>query len=192
MSTVPPVLRPRRIGFDFGDTIAQARNQSEGSSKLRMSKDPDYLNRPAIPGAFESIKKLVELFGPENTFIVSRCSEAGEEKILAWLHRHSFFTATGFLGGHICFCRERHEKGPICAELGITHFVDDRLEVLCAMETVDHRYRLSSEPPDIEIPHLPSPGFIHYNPTTGNKMPILGAKSWPELLSYLEDFLTGC
>lgn len=28
------------------------------------------------------------------------------------------------------FCRERPQKAPICAELGITHFIDDRADVL--------------------------------------------------------------
>jgi hypothetical protein len=30
----------------------------------------------------------------------------------------------------VLFCRQRHEKAAICRELGLTHFIDDRLEVL--------------------------------------------------------------
>ena len=179
-------IRPYKIGFDFGDTIAAADNQI--GQRLRMSDDPNFLNRPAVPNAFESIKKLVELFGPDNAFIVSRCSEAGEKKIMAWLYYHSFWEQTGMKRENIRFCRERNQKGAICAERGITHFVDDRLECLVGMDTVPHRCRLSNEPPDKEIPYFEAPTFGHYKPQSGNTMPILAGKSWPEVHDYIVRF----
>ena len=39
------------------------------------------------------------------------------------------------------FCRQRPEKRDICQELNITHFVDDRPDVLASLKgTVPHRY----------------------------------------------------
>lgn len=164
------------FGTDFGDVITAAHNQ--GAEKIPMSKDPNYLNRPAIPGAFESIKRLVELFGPDNAYIVSRCSKEGEQKIMSWLYYKSFWEQTGMLRTNVRFCRERREKGPICAELGITHFVDDRFECLVGMNTVPHRYRLSSEPPDIDIPNLGSlEGATLYRKAEGDGI-ILSHPEW--------------
>jgi hypothetical protein len=38
------------------------------------------------------------------------------------------------------FCRARADKAPICKSLGVTHFVDDRLEVLGYLSSVPVRY----------------------------------------------------
>lgn len=170
------------FGTDFGDVIAAAHNQ--GAEKIPMSKDPNYLNRPAIPGAFESIKRLVELFGPDNAYIVSRCSKEGEQKIMSWLYYKSFWELTGMKRENIRFCRNRHEKGPICAELGITHFVDDRLECLVAMETVKFRSRLSSEPADVSMASLPAEnGGKLYSPhSSKNHHMIFEHPHWSEIV----------
>ncbi|MEK9131595.1 MAG: hypothetical protein AAB447_01650 [Patescibacteria group bacterium] len=173
MNTCKPII----LGIDFGDTIAIARNQNEGDTRaLRMSEDPDFLNRQALPGAFISINQLVTLLGPRNLFIVSRCSIPGEEKIMAWLEHHKFWEQTGMKRENIRFCRERNQKGTICAELGITHFVDDRFECLVAMKTVTRKYRLSGKLPDIAVQRVythsvPNRGAVvvykaEYNPAT--------------------------
>jgi hypothetical protein len=53
---------------------------------------------------------------------------------------HAFFGRTGIAEGNVHFVRERHEKAPICRELGVTHVVDDRVDVLRHLESVPHRY----------------------------------------------------
>jgi hypothetical protein len=52
------------------------------------------------------------------------------------LDRHDFAASTGIDSNHLIFCRQRSEKTTRCAELGITHFVDDRSDVLEAMEGI--------------------------------------------------------
>jgi hypothetical protein len=177
-----------RLGLDFGDTIVTANNQA--GKALKMSEDPKYLNRQEMPDAITSIARLVSIFTPQDVFIVSRCSLIGEQKIMAWLYYHNFWEQTGVLRENIRFCRERHEKGPICQKLGITHFVDDRLEVLAAMNTVRHRYRLSSVAPDADIPCVGSYyGGTIYKSETGNTEPIFNFKTWPKILGdILETF----
>ena len=37
---------------------------------------------------------------------------------------------TGVPRDHVRFCRKRHEKADHAKEIGLTHFIDDRLDVL--------------------------------------------------------------
>jgi hypothetical protein len=49
--------------------------------------------------------------------------------------------------GRVRFCRERPDKAVIAAELGLTHFVDDRVDVLEHMVgVVTHRYLFGPQP----------------------------------------------
>ena len=41
---------------------------------------------------------------------------------------------------HVHFCNERSEKEAICRELGVTHFIDDHLEVLLYLKSVPYRF----------------------------------------------------
>jgi hypothetical protein len=60
----------------------------------------------------------------------------------------------------VLFCRQRHEKAAICRELGLTHFIDDRLEVLShLLGTVPHLYLFRSRAGDVDrfrrfLPHV--------------------------------------
>jgi hypothetical protein len=53
-----------------------------------------------------------------------------QAKTLRWLDHWRFWTATGIPPDHIRFCRERRDKAIHCADLAITHFIDDRVDVL--------------------------------------------------------------
>lgn len=81
--------------------------------------------------AFEVIQKLVE--ESDVTFIVSKVSEKQEERSRKWLIDVGFCEKTGISLGKVHYCRTRPEKGPICQRLGITHFIDDRAEVMYHM-----------------------------------------------------------
>ncbi|MDP3770860.1 MAG: hypothetical protein Q8R16_01000, partial [bacterium] len=59
------------------------------------------------------------------------------------------YERTGIGRDHVRFCRERHEKAGICEELGITHFVDDRLEVLGNLTTVGTLYLFQPRPNEV-------------------------------------------
>lgn len=101
----------------------------------------NYLNTAACDGAFSAIKRLVDQLGPENVFIVSKCGENVERKTRAWLAHHCFFEVSGMLSENLRFCRQRQDKAPICQALNITHFIDDRADVLGFMRAiVPHRY----------------------------------------------------
>ncbi len=66
-------------------------------------------------------------------------------------------------------CRERPEKAAVCARLGITHFVDDRLDVLTPMRgTVPHLYLFGA-------PRAGIPEWITPAPDWSELVRVLGA-----------------
>ena len=52
---------------------------------------------------------------------------------MQWFERHRFFERTGIDSRNVRFCLKRPEKALHCREIGITHFIDDRTDVLEAM-----------------------------------------------------------
>jgi hypothetical protein len=61
------------------------------------------------------------------------------------LANHRFFKETGIDSSHLRFCRQRSEKADRCAELDVTHFVDDRVDVLgYLVGTVAHLFLFGS------------------------------------------------
>lgn len=127
-----------RLGIDIGKVIIDgARN--DGTDTAFFSDN--FLRTTALPGAFDTISKLVAQFTPENVFLVSKCGPRVQEKSLAWLAHHKFWEQTGMDPKAYRFCLQRSEKAGICKTLGITHFIDDRAEILVSMQgIVTHRY----------------------------------------------------
>lgn len=98
------------------------------------------LSMPAQPHAIEKIKSLVGLF-EGNVWIVSKAGPRTEALTRQWLQDKDFFNLTGLIEDHLIFCREREQKKPICAELEITHFIDDRIHIMQILkETVGNLY----------------------------------------------------
>ena len=66
-----------------------------------------------------------------------------------WLDKHDFFASTGMHVENICFCRERHDKRLICKELGINHFIDDRIHIMQILrDCVGHLYLFGNKEPN--------------------------------------------
>jgi len=83
-----------------------------------------------IPDGFRVLSRLKnERFG-SNIFLISHAKPLTEINILWWLKHHRFYERTGIPQSHVYFCRKRIDKVLICRQLGITHFIDDRLENL--------------------------------------------------------------
>ncbi|MEI6238272.1 MAG: hypothetical protein WCP15_01910 [bacterium] len=117
------------LGIDIGNVIINHRLSDPEDKTLHEER---YSTIPATDGAYESIKVLNDYFNGE-VYLISKCTEWAQEKILKWLLDNNFYTKTGVKPENVYFVRERHEKDDICRKLGITHFVDDRLEVLSHM-----------------------------------------------------------
>ncbi len=100
----------------------------------------DFLQAPAVEGAFATIAKLTEKFDAGNVFLVFKCGEVTAERTMLWLHHQGFFIVTGINPDQVYFCRERHEKRIFCDELGLDTFVDDRFTVLQHLLHLPHLY----------------------------------------------------
>ena len=72
---------------------------------------------------------------------MSKCGPRVQQRSLEWLRHHRFFELTGIAEGNVRFCLQRPQKAIHCADLGITHFVDDKPDVIAAITpVVPHRY----------------------------------------------------
>lgn len=128
------------IGIDFGKVIMGAIKDGKADTTFLGTSLETAMTTPPEAGVFESVRELVEMF-EGRVFIVSKCGASVERKTRAWLEHWRFFEMTGLAPGNLYFCRERHEKAPICQSLDIEHFIDDRADVLEHMRgQVKHLY----------------------------------------------------
>ena len=98
------------------------------------------LATPPYDGMFEAVPRLVALFGGR-VWLVSKAGPKVQEKTRHWLQHHAFFERTGIAPDNLRFCLERPQKAHHCRELGITHFIDDRPDVLMHLQgLVPHRF----------------------------------------------------
>lgn len=131
-----PTAAPPSLGLDFGGVIVVAADATADTSFFGDRP----LETPPVDGAMEAIASLAAEVFEGRVHVVSKAGPRTEGLTRAWLRHVGFHARTG-LGQHqLVFVRERSEKTRVCAELGITHFVDDRLDVLEPMTTVAHRY----------------------------------------------------
>ncbi|OLT28965.1 hypothetical protein BJF79_10695 [Actinomadura sp. CNU-125] len=130
-----------RLGIDFGRVI-------QGGALAPGSADTAFLGgsleqalaSPATDGAFDVLPDLIGLVDGR-AWIISKAGDRVRARTLAWLDHHDFYRRTGLPRGNVRFCRKRQEKAGHCAELGITHMIDDRLDVHRALRgTVPHLY----------------------------------------------------
>jgi hypothetical protein len=81
-------------------------------------------------------------------YIVSRVTDEQSLRAYKFFNDFNFFEGTGLTPNKVRFCYERHEKAPIVRELGITHFIDDRPEVLVYMPNV-MKFSMNPDPDDL-------------------------------------------
>lgn len=131
------------LGVDIGGVIISRSNDKSDTSFF----GGNFLNSVAVDRVFESIARCVD--AGYNTYLVSKCGEEVQRKTLLWLSHHNFYDCTGVSPNSVRFCRTRPEKAQICDELGVTHFVDDRLEVLSYLTNVANLYLFDGQPKEM-------------------------------------------
>jgi hypothetical protein len=88
--------------------------------------------------------------------LVSHASTWAEHKIRYWLDAHLFFNRTGIARNEVYFCHDRQDKAAICQRERVSHFIDDRLEVLQHLQgVVDHRYLFGTSTMPVDAAGLP-------------------------------------
>jgi hypothetical protein len=147
-----------RLGVDIGRVIIGGGVVPGSSDTQFFSGDTArMLATPAVPGAVEALARLVPRF--EQVWLVSKCGERVQRHTRQWLDHHDFAARTGIPREHLRFCLKRPDKAVHCAQLGITHFVDDKLDVHQALRgVVAHRYLFGAQP-------APAPAWVTHTET---------------------------
>lgn len=132
----PGRTRPPTLGVDVGGVIVTLVDRDEDTSFFGSRP----LETPSVTGVSEPLAALtVEPFATR-VHLVSKAGPKVAANTRDWLTHHHFFDRTGIPAANLHFVRERADKAPVCQRLGVTHFVDDRLDVLAHLDTVEHRY----------------------------------------------------
>jgi hypothetical protein len=156
------------LGVDVGGVIVDRVAEAEDTSFFGSRP----LETPAVAGVFEALALLTADPFAGRVHVVSKAGPAVEARTRAWLAHHCFFDRTGIAPGNVHFVRERADKAPVCTEIGITHFVDDLLEVLVHLTTVPHRYLFTG-------------GLGHNTPPACVPGWAVTATGWPQLVELL-------
>jgi hypothetical protein len=130
-----------RLGIDIGRVlIAPDAEDGRADTSFIGGSLEAALATPPYEGMFETVPDLVKRFGGQ-VWLVSKAGPRVQEKTRQWLRHHCFFERTGVAPDHLRFCLERPQKAQHCTELAITHFIDDRPDVLEHLEgVVRHRF----------------------------------------------------
>ena len=151
------VNKSEAFGVDIGGVLIDRVNEDDETQTQGPSS---YADAAQVEGAFGAVARLAQRRFRDRIWLVSRCDKPRELVLIKWLERHDFFGSTGIPSNQVLFCRERHEKAAICRKLGLTHFIDDRLEVLSHLVgMVPHLYLFQSRASDVDrfpqvLPHV--------------------------------------
>jgi len=135
-----------KLGIDIGGVIIDRANDNTDTSFF----SDNYLQTTEVHRATDSIAELVDMFWPENVFIVSKARLKTQVRSREWLTHQNFYAKTGVLPENVYFCLERADKAPIAEILGLTHFIDDKLDVLRHLQTVKYLYGFQVRPYELE------------------------------------------
>ena len=127
-----------------------------------------------IPGAVETIAKLGRNPKVERSVLISKCGPVIQARTMEVLKANGFFDVTGINPDtDVFFCRERSQKASIASPLGVTHFVDDRAEILETLDSVSTRIHFAT----------PTPADVIY----GGQL--LHARNWDEVYGLVKQTL---
>jgi len=134
------------LGVDIGGVIISRINNGTDTSFFSNN----YLKTTAVPGVFEALRRLVSERFKEQVYLVSKCGLETQRKSREWLQHQEFYKKTGIKPEHVEFCLKRRDKAAICEKLGVTHFIDDQLEVFSYLTAVPNKILFNPIELDIE------------------------------------------
>lgn len=169
MTRIPP---DNIIGIDVGGVIIDKDKNDDSDTSLF---GPNYLQAKPVECAFAALRSLNKITFKDRVWIVSKCGANIEQRTREWMEHNQFHETTGIPKERLRFCRDRSGKAPIAREIGLTHFVDDKLEVLNYMKgAVAHRMLFR-----------PHGSEIDKNRTFWSNGVMLWS-DWPSLMAWLE------
>jgi hypothetical protein len=160
------------IGCDIGNVISGSDTDTPESQNRMFT--PDFLDTPVVDGAIETLAWLRSRADVATVRLLSKCGPEVERKTRLWLDHVRFAERTGIPTDeeHLTFCRRRKDKAGIVRAWGLTHFIDDREDILVPMLGLPRIKRLYLFRPD--RPHAARDPLIR---------PV---SSWAELRSDVE------
>jgi hypothetical protein len=134
------------LGIDIGRVLMCPTNDdARPDTSFLDLPDDQALAVPASPRVWEVITDLVSAFD-KRVWLVSKAGARIEAMTRRWLAHHRFFDRAGLPDDQVRFCRRRPEKRTHAIDLGLTHFIDDRADVLQALAgAVPHLYLFGSQ-----------------------------------------------
>jgi hypothetical protein len=143
-----------RLGVDIGRVIIHGDGPD---TSFIGGSDEDAMRAPPMDGVFDALRRLRARFGGR-VWLVSKCGARIEARSRAWLAGTRFFETTGIPPEQLRFCKNRKDKAPICLELGLDFFVDDRIDVLVPMAgIVPNRFLFGADSsPDEGVTPVPT------------------------------------
>jgi hypothetical protein len=125
-------MREPHLGIDIGRVIVGG---GGADTQFLDGDEASAMATPAVTGAFDAVAELMRLFDG-NVWLVSKAGPRIQARTRRWLDEWQFFDVTGVPREHVRFCRERREKADVALALELTHFIDDRLDVLRHLEGI--------------------------------------------------------
>eukprot|EP00929_Paragymnodinium_shiwhaense_P030760 TRINITY_DN17376_c0_g2_i1.p1 TRINITY_DN17376_c0_g2~~TRINITY_DN17376_c0_g2_i1.p1 ORF type:complete len:710 (+),score=114.43 TRINITY_DN17376_c0_g2_i1:138-2267(+) len=125
---------PPRFGIDIGGVLTR---ESDPTVPREVLDSWDHTWE--APGAFDAVRRIVAVFGPQNVFLVSKMRPGGsmQRRVEHWLHETcDFCKVTGVPKQNIVFVAKvdgPDGKGPAASQLGLSFFVDDKIEALSSV-----------------------------------------------------------
>jgi hypothetical protein len=122
--------RAAALGVDIGRVImCPADADGRPDTSFLDARGDEALEVPPAPHVFSVLPQLVDAFHGR-VWLISKAGPRIEQLTRRWLEHHSFFERSGMAPNNLRFCRRRADKRTHTDRLAITHFIDDRADVL--------------------------------------------------------------
>jgi len=191
VAMAPSPATPPRIAIDVGGVLNKYLNDGHSDQEWEKMTDSE------APGAMQALAKCVHYFGPENTFILSKCSGVMRSKTETWLFKTMNICGSniGVKKKNVHFCTDRYGpygKGGVAAslELELSHFVDDRDDCLwsvfeegnskAAVERHSGKFFHMARGAAGRHPPIPKEWSAHERPAC-----VTPVRNWSEVLQHL-------
>jgi hypothetical protein len=124
------------LAVDIGGPIMRVKG---GSVPLAYR----YANQ--TPGAFDGLRILAARKFGARIHLISQCDTFVQAAKMEWMAERRFGSETGIASERIHFVREKSGKAEVCAQYGVTHFVEDRPEIMSYALAVPNLYLFSPD-----------------------------------------------
>ena len=121
-------IMKRVLGIDVGNVIIG------GGGEDTSFFSNNYLRTPALDGVFEVLPRIVPKF--DDVVIISKCGNRVRNKTMEWMKHYDFHTKTGIGVDKFNFCYKREDKAWIAQFWEVTHYLDDRMDIINSMRGV--------------------------------------------------------